>query len=167
MKIIKEIIIYALVIIAALLIRTYIMTPIIVNGESMENTLHNNDLMILDKLSYHLGEIKRFDIIVIEREDDYIIKRVIGLPGETVEYRDNQLYINEQSIKEDFMHERTYDFKLSDIDVETIPEDMYFVMGDNRTNSTDSRYIGLIPKNKIWGKTSFIIFPFNRWGNVK
>lgn len=167
MKIFKEIIIYIIVIVVAVLVKTYIATPILVNGESMEKTLFDNDVMILNKIAYKNNEIKRFDIVVIEREDDYIIKRVIGLPGEKIKYEDNVLYVNGKKVDENFKHEKTSDFDISEIDVDIIPDNMYFVLGDNRVNSLDSRIFGLVSDKKIWGKADFVLFPFSRFGKVK
>ncbi len=159
----KEILSYIIIIIVVLLIKHYIITPIKVNGNSMNNTLKDKDIMILDKISYRFQEIKRFDIVVVKKGNDYLIKRVIGLPGETVEYRNNKLYINGKNIDEKFIHEKTNDFIME----EKIPDDCYFVVGDNRPVSNDSRYIGVINKKDILGKTSLVIFPFSRVGVKK
>lgn len=159
----KEILSYIIIIILVLLIKHYIITPIKVNGNSMNNTLKDKDIMILDKISYRFQEIKRFDIVVVKKGNDYLIKRVIGLPGETVEYNNNKLYINGKNIDEKFIHEKTNDFIME----EKIPDDCYFVVGDNRPVSNDSRYIGVINKKDILGKTSLVIFPFSRIGVKK
>ena len=159
----KGILSYVIIIVVVLLIKEFIITPIRVNGASMDKTLQNKDIMLLDKISYRFTDIKRFDIVVIKLEDEYIIKRVIGLPGEMVSYKDNKLYINGEQVKEDFKHEDTNDFTLD----EEIPEGYYFVMGDNRPISLDSRVLGLIQEKDILGKTSLVIFPLNRIGNKK
>lgn len=159
----KEILSYIIIIVVVLLIKHFIITPIKVNGDSMNNTLKDKDIMILDKISYRFQEIKRFDIVVIKKGNDYLIKRIIGMPGETVEYKNNKLYINGKNIDEKFIHEKTIDFIME----EKIPDDCYFVVGDNRPVSNDSRYIGVINKKDILGKTSLIIFPFSRFGIKK
>lgn len=159
----KEILSYIIIIVVVLLIKHYVITPIKVNGNSMNNTLKNKDIMILDKISYRFQEIERFDIVVIKKGNDYLIKRVIGMPGETVEYKNNKLYINGKNIDEKFIHEKTIDFIMED----KIPDDCYFVVGDNRPVSNDSRYIGVINKKDILGKTSLVIFPFSRFGVKK
>ena len=84
-----------------------------------------------------------------------------------MEYKDNKLYIDDKYIEEDFLknNQETYDFKLEEIGYKKIPKGYYFVMGDNRTNSTDSRYIGLISEKDIEGTTNFAIFPLNKFGN--
>ena len=171
-KNIKNILSYVLVIVIALLIKNYIFTPIRVNGSSMEPTLKDGDIMILNEIGYHLNGVKRFDIVVVKKsdnndDDERIIKRVIGLPGETVAFKDNKLFINGEVVEENFSHDVTHNFDLSEIDETIIPDDYYFVVGDNRGNSKDSRIIGLINKSEIKGKTSLIIFPFNKIGKVK
>ena len=168
MKNVKNILSYVFVIAAALLIKAYIFSPIRVNGSSMYPTLVDGDIMILNEIGYHLNGVERFDIVVVKRSgEDRLIKRVIGLPGEKVSFKDNKLYINDQEIEENFSHDVTHNFDLSEINVDVIPEGYYFVVGDNRGNSKDSRIIGLVSKSEIRGKTSFVVFPFNKIGNVK
>jgi len=167
MKVIKNILSYVIVIIVALLIKEFIFSPIRVDGKSMYPTLKDGDIMILNEIGYHLNGVKRFDIVVVKTQNDRIIKRVIGLPGEKIEYKDNKLFVNDEEVVEDFTHDITHNFTLEDISETIIPENYYFVVGDNRGDSKDSRIIGLINKNQIRGKTSFIVFPFDRFGNVK
>ena len=167
-KTVKEILIYVLVIGVALLIKFYIFTPIRVNGTSMNPTLEEGDIMLLNKLSRN--SIKRFDIVVIDHNDDDIIKRVIGLPGDKIEYKDNKLYVNGKKVKENFTKnkdEKLNDYSIESLEHKTVPKNYYFVVGDNRPNSLDSRMIGFIHKDKIRGKASFIIFPFSRFGSKK
>lgn len=163
-KIIKEYIGYLIVIAIILLIKEFIASPIIVSGDSMHSTLHDGDVMILDKTAYKTDDIERFDIVVIKNNDRYIIKRVIGLPGDTVKYIDNTLYINDKIYLEEFLDKDTL---TGYIDVEKIPEGFYFVLGDNREISLDSRKLGLIEKEDIEGKATFTIFPFDRFGSKK
>ena len=160
---IKEILGYVIVIIIVILVKQFIITPIRVNQSSMNNTLYDKDIMILDKISYRFSNIKRFEIVVIKRNKEYLIKRVIGLPGETIEYKDNKLYINGELIEENFNHKDTDDYILD----KEIPEGYYFVVGDNRPDSLDSRYIGLIKKEEILGKTNLVLYPFNHFGIKK
>lgn len=154
-----EFIPYIIVITVVLLIRSFIITPIRVNGSSMMDTLHNNDYMILNEISYKFNGIKRFDIVVIKNDDDYLIKRVIGLPGEKIKYADNKLYVNGKYVEEDFSHART-----DDIEEIQIPSGEYYVLGDNRVDSIDSRIIGTISLNRVKGTTRFTIYPFDRFG---
>ncbi len=157
----------------AAIIRYFLFTPIAVDGESMMPTLEDGDRMIVNKIGYKIGEPKRFDIVVFHApEQKNYIKRVIGLPGDTLEYKDDQLYINGDPIDEPYLDAYkeqinggtlTEDFTLKDIDVslDTIPEGYVFVMGDNRRNSKDSRHIGLVEQKEIIGNTSLIFWPFS------
>lgn len=158
-RIIKELLPYIIIIIVVALIRIFIFTPVIVDGPSMMNTLHDNDIMILDKIGMRTKGIKRFNIVVIKYGKTKLIKRVVGLPGETIEYKDNKLYINDKEIVDDYNNGGTEDFEKL-----VIPDNMYFVLGDNCNDSVDSRIIGSVSKNKILGHATYIIFPFNRFG---
>ena len=133
----------------------------------MVPTLSDGYIMFLNEIGYHLNGVKRFDIVVVNTDNEKIIKRVIGLPEETVEYKNNKLYINDKEVFENFKHGDTKDFTLADINVEVIPKNYYFVVGDNRGNSKDSRVIGLIHKDQIMGKTGFILYPFDHFGTVQ
>lgn len=154
----KDIIGYVIIIIVVVLVRSFIATPIKVNGDSMYPTLEDGDLMILKK--YEKKDIDRFDIIVVDIKDDKIIKRVIGLPEEDVEFRDGKLYINDELVDENYSDDITRDFK------DYCGKDEYFVMGDNRDESMDSRMIGCISIDSIMGKTDYVLYPFNKWGKV-
>jgi len=164
---IKEIWPYALVLVAVILIKAFIISPIRVNGPSMEETLQDKDIMLLDKISYRFQKIKRFDIVVIHLEEEDIIKRVIALPGEKVAYKNNKLYINDKLVKEPFSHKKTEDFDLSNLTSKKVPKDSYFVLGDNRTESLDSRVLGYIPKSRIKGHATLTLYPVSRWGKKK
>ena len=133
----------------------------------MLNTLKNNDIMILNKLSYKTDDIKRFDIVVVKNDNELIIKRVIGLPGEKISYKNNELYVNGKKVKENFKRVKDEDLDDYTIEGEVVPEGYYFVLGDNRPESADSRIIGYIKKEKISGKCSYTIFPFSRIGKKK
>ncbi len=156
---IKDIMGYVVIILAVVLIRTFVATPVRVNGLSMYPTLDNGNFMILKK--YARNDINRFDIVVIRRGKEKLIKRVIGLPMEDVEYRDNTLFINNELFPDDYGDGNTHDF------VDYCAKDEYYVLGDNREDSTDSRIFGCIKKEDILGKTNFIIFPFDKWGTVE
>ena len=118
-----------------------------------------NDLIDISK---KMQEI----ICYIEENNEKIIKRVIGLPGDYIEYKDNILYVNGKEIKEEYKRDITNNFSLKDLGYEKIPENKYLVLGDNRSISKDSRIIGLIDKEDIEGYTGIIVFPFKRIGNV-
>ena len=158
-KFIKELIPYIVIIIVVVLVRTYIITPVIVVGDSMVPTLKENQILLLNKADYKFNEIERYDIVVIKVENSEIIKRVIGLPGENIEYRDNILYIDGNKVETKYNFE-TDDFTLHSIcNCDKIPQDKYLVLGDNRTVSADSRIIGLIDKKDIEGSAHISIWP--------
>ena len=162
MKNFKEYLPYIAILLFVIFIKAYVITPIEVNGDSMYPTLNNRDIMILNKVQTELGEVKRFDIVVVKYDGKYLIKRVIGLPGETIEFKDNKLYIDGVETEENFLKEdvKTDNFKLEG----KIPDNYYFVVGDNRPVSLDSRYLGAFSRSKIIGKTALTVFPFNRVG---
>ncbi len=169
MKKIKEISIYLLIIVMVILIRTFIITPVRVNGTSMDPTLKNGEIMILNKIKYNKNDIKRFDIVVVKMDKELLIKRVIGLPNEEVKYVDNKLYINNEYVEETFLNEDVYttNFSLDDFKLKKIPENCYFVMGDNREVSLDSRTFGCFSKDKILGSANLVLFPFTKLGYKK
>ena len=158
----KEVRDYALIVLAVILIRSFIMTPALVNGGSMDDTLKDGQLVILNKIVYRFKDINRFDIVVVKNYEgrDKIIKRVIGLPNETIEYKDNLLYINDELVKTDFDFKDTEDFSVTTSDGE------YFVMGDNRPVSKDSRMLGNFTKKEIVGKVTIRLYPFNKIGKI-
>lgn len=167
MKIAKDLIPYLIIVIVVVLIRSFLVTPAVVDGDSMLPNLQDNNVIILNKLDYKLNEIKRFDIVVINYNGEKLIKRIIGLPGEHVEYRKEKLYIDGNLNEENFKHSKTDDFKLESIGFLTIPGDKYFVVGDNRLVSNDSRNIGLIDKENILGSVDVRILPITKLGLVK
>ena len=169
MRIIKELIPYVVIILVVVLIRTFIATPVIVSGSSMDPTLKNGQVLILNKLA---KKYMRDDIVVIDAKingkKERIVKRVIGLPGETLEYKDGFLYINGERTHDDFV-DKTRDFTLERVTgKKKIPENYYFVMGDNRRNSLDSRdtRVGLVKKSDIIGKPILRIWPLNKIGTI-
>ena len=161
-KIIKQLTPYIVIIIVVVLIRSFVVTPVIVVGDSMKPTLNEGQILILNKLDYRFNEIERYDIVVIKVGKSEIIKRVIGLPGETIEYRNNILYIDGHEETSDYNFD-TEDFTLKSIcNCDKIPEDKYLVLGDNRQVSSDSRIIGLIDKKDIQGTTQISIWPIKK-----
>jgi signal peptidase I len=144
-----------------------------VSGRSMENTLYNHDSLIVDKLSYQFYKPKRYDIIVFPADETskvYYIKRIIGLPGETIQIVDGKVYINNRLLKEFFGKEEIAKGN-EGIAVKPIiiGENEYFVLGDNRNHSKDSRdpSVGNITKTAITGKAWVRIWPLNRFGFLK
>ena len=154
----KEIYPYLIIIIVVVLFRTFIMSPIRVNGPSMDTTLKDGQLMILNKL----GKVERGKIVVVDIPGDIIIKRVIALPGDSIYALDGKVYVNDEEIKEDYILNETSDFEKV-----FLKKDEYFVMGDNREVSLDSRSIGPVKKSQIKGTTKFRFFPFTKFGIVK
>lgn len=160
----KEIIIYVSIFLLIIIIRTFIVTPIRVNGDSMNPTLKDGEIMILNKIGYSINGVERFDIVVVDYNGDKLIKRVIGLPGETLKYENNILYINGQEVEEPYLNESTEDFNITSFGYSKIPRDCYFVLGDNRDDSKDSRIIGCVSEKQIKGKTSLVLLPFSDAG---
>jgi len=163
MEKIKEYASYIIIIIVVVLIRTFIATPIKVNGTSMYDTLNHKDTMILNKIDVKINKLERFDIVVIETGNSYIIKRVIGLPGETIKYQNGTLFINGKKLKDPYYKNNN----TSDFESVKIPKNHYYVLGDNRSDSIDSRIIGPVSLDNIKGTTKLIIFPFKNMGIVK
>lgn len=150
----KEILSYVLIILAVVLIRTFIATPVIVSGSSMYPTLEEKDVLILKKYD---KEIERFDVVVFNYNNSKLIKRVIGLPGESVTYKNGKLYINDQELMDRFA------YITDNYEIKEIPIGYYFVLGDNRRNSSDSRTIGLVSIDDINGITDFSLWPLKKF----
>ena len=159
MKIIKEILPYVLIIIAVILIRTFIITPVRVDGASMDQTLEDGQILLL----YKLANVDYGDIVVLdeEKEGEIIIKRIIGMPGDTVSIRDNTIYVNGEEVEEDYAYGET-----SDYDEVTLGDDEYFILGDNRLISKDSRYFGPLKEDELMGEVILRIWPFSGFGTV-
>ncbi len=164
MKILKEILPYIIILIVVVLIRTFIITPVRVDGTSMVPTLHDGEILILKKYDQ---DYKRFDVVVVDYEKDRLVKRIIGLPGETIFYRNNHLFVNGKKIDLKKYNFDTEDFTLNELGYTKIPKGHYFVLGDNRYNSKDSRIIGTISKENLIGKTSYRIWPLNKIGTIE
>ena len=161
-KFVKELVPYIIIIIVVVLIRTYIVTPVIVSGDSMVPTLEDKQLLLLNKINYHINDIQRFDVVVIKVDKKEIIKRVIGLPGETIAYYHNKLYVDGHEIDNEYNFE-TEDFTLKNIcNCDKIPANKYLVLGDNRKVSADSRIIGLIDKKDIEGNVKLSLWPIKK-----
>jgi signal peptidase I len=167
--IIKEVFSYVLIILAVVAIRVFIFDPVRVDGPSMDTTLSDGEIIILNKFEYRRKDIERYDIVVIKVDGKKIIKRVIGLPNETIEIKGNNVYADGELLNNSFASTKTDDFDLSQIGLVKIPGDSYFVLGDNRDVSLDSRYseVGTIKKEQIVGKAAIIIWPINKIKIVK
>lgn len=160
-KWLKENLLFTILLLIIIIIRIFFYSPIRVNGSSMYPTLQDKEFMILNKIGLQKG-INRFDIVVVESNGKYIIKRVIGLPGESIMYSDNKLYINGKVIEDNYSKSETENFENV-----ILKDNEYFVMGDNRKVSKDSRVIGPVNIKNIKGKTNLVIFPFSKLGIVE
>ncbi|SFR95535.1 signal peptidase I [Anaeromicropila populeti] len=158
-----------LFILCAVVVPKYVIQRAMVTGSSMENTLFDGEQLLLDKISYRIGEPKRFDVVVfypqIDDPEEHFVKRVIGLPGETIQIIGSEIYINGKVLEEQYGKDP---IQYAGIAVEpiTLGEDEYFLMGDNRTVSYDSRReeIGPVHKEAIDGKAILRIWPLNKFG---
>lgn len=155
------------------IVHRFFYAPVMVDGDSMEPTLSDGDYILLNKYS----DIERFDIVVFpppDEEDTQYIKRVIGMPGDSVEYHEDTLYIDGEVVDETYLTAEDESFYSSGnyslltlLGVEEVPAGQYFVLGDNRLNSRDSRSFGFIDEEEILGKASLRYWPFDRFGVVE
>ena len=169
---IKDTLKYIIFIIIVIVLALYVVGLQQVVGPSMQPTLNNKDVVILDKLSYRFKDIKRGDIVALYYADTkFLIKRVVGLPGEAISFKNNKLYINEKAYSENYLEEDIIneDFDLNTLGYSKIPDNMYLVLGDNRSNSLDSRSkeVGLIKKENIIGKVRLRLWPINKFKLIK
>lgn len=158
-----------LTLLLVVIIRFFIFIPLRVDGNSMSPTLEQNNYIIYEKLT----PIRRFDIIIFNNDaGDTLIKRVIGLPGDSLEYKDDQLLLNGQPVEEPYLkqgndeHLQTFtsDFNLLELTgTDSVPENSYFVMGDNRNRSNDSRMFGFVAQEDIVGKASMVYYPLDEF----
>ncbi|MEZ7892423.1 MAG: signal peptidase I [Candidatus Wallbacteria bacterium] len=167
-----------LAVILAIILRTFVIQAFFIPSGSMENTLLPGDMILVNKFIYYFTDYKHGDIIVFkypkEPEKDYI-KRVIGLPGDTVEIKNGDIYINDKLTEEKYTKQKAADDIIlhasagADVPLSKIkvPEGKLFVMGDNRNNSQDSRFWGYLPKENIRGKALLIYWPLNRIGLIR
>ncbi|MCU1427924.1 MAG: signal peptidase [Actinomycetia bacterium] len=151
----------------ALLIKTFLFQAFYIPSESMVPTLKTNDRVLVNKLSYKFHDIHRGDIVVFTKPPSEasnikdLVKRVIGLPNETVEGRNNHIYINGKLLKEPYLPKNT---PISTFSPVTVPANSIWVMGDNRSQSRDSRYFGPIKKSSVVGRVFVRIWPPTRLG---
>ncbi|HHX50755.1 MAG TPA: signal peptidase I [Clostridia bacterium] len=157
----------AIAVILALLIRLFLIQPFYIPSGSMEPTLQVGDRIIVNKLSTRFRDPERGQVLVfkypLDISRDYI-KRVVGLPGETFEIRQGRVYIDGQLLEEDYL---PGDLSHSDYGPVQIPEHSYFMLGDNRGNSQDSRVWGALPDNLIVGRAVVVFWPLNRLGSIR
>lgn len=160
----------------AFVVRTFVFVPVMVDGQSMMNTLQDREFLIATKYDYLLGDPERFDVVIChypgrmrpgllgigEVQEDFV-KRVVGLPGETIELRDGVLYVDGEYIPQDML----VHLSLDDLGPITLAPGYYFVMGDNRPNSLDSRDVGSIERNDIIGRVRQVFFPLSAIRSVE
>lgn len=175
-KIMSNVLVIMICIAAAFLVSSivtnFVAHPTKVEGESMETTLTDGDTVIIQKLSYYFGTPDRYDVVVfpIYNSETYYIKRVIGLPGETIQIKEGKVYINDKELEDDIYGKDEFINDPGDAgEPITLASDEYFVLGDNRNMSTDSRssYVGVIKKRNIAGKAWRRVLPFSKNGKVK
>ena len=185
-------------VVAALVIRSVIFEPVRVDGSSMDDTLADGEIMFVSKFDYSStwlclpwqssqakenapritlgGNPKRFDVVICRypgRGDTNFVKRVIGLPGDTIRLEDGYLYIRAAGEDEETRYDEPYisdeyrTGRLNSFEPYTVPEGKYFVMGDHRNNSNDSRSVGPIDRNMIVGHVRQVVFPFSQWRSVQ
>ena len=164
---IEWIIVILVAVTVALLLRTFVVQTFWIPSGSMVPTLQENDRVIVNKLSYHLHPVHRGDIVVfttpkgVSKSFKDLVKRVVALPGETVEARNGHVLVDGKVLKEPYLPKGTV---TSTFDLTIVPDDSYWVMGDNRANSADSRVFGPIAKKTIVGRAFLRIWPLNRIG---
>jgi signal peptidase I len=151
-------------------IKIFVLDATRVDGNSMNNTLHNNDMLFVNKIGKHFGPYKRGDIIILEAPDfpgRLYIKRIVGLPGDTIALKDGKVYLNDELMNENYTS-TDVTLQTSDRDEWYMFDNEYFVMGDNRLpgESNDSRNFGPITKDRIVGHAFLRFYPFNDFGFV-
>jgi len=162
-----------IVVLVAFFIRYFIFQPFVVDGYSMEPNFYNNEYLLVNKLSYRLSEPKRGDVIVFQAPNnpqyDYI-KRIIGLPGDEITIKEGIVYLNGSFLDEKYLEADTQT-NLTNINKSTLKitlgEDEYFVMGDNRDHSSDSRQFGALSADHIIGKAWFNVYPLEYFGTIQ
>lgn len=156
-------------IVLAAFIRIFLFAPYLVEGASMESTLHNHDRLVVNKAIYFISKPKRGDIVVLHAtpEKDYI-KRVIGIEGDVIQAKNDILYINGQPVEESYLRENKEEANhagyawTNDFGPITVPHDHVFVLGDNRPNSLDSEELGPFEVSKVVGRAEFVFYPFEK-----
>ena len=178
-------------VVAALLIRSFIFEPVRVDGQSMDDTLADGEVMFVSKFDYSTTWLclpwqsdeakencpkitlgagpQRFDVVICRypgRGDTNFVKRVVGLPGDTVELREGYLYVNGEKYDEPYINDEYRTGSRNDFGPYEVPEGKYFVMGDHRNNSNDSRYVGAIDRDMIVGHVRQVVYPFSQWRGI-
>ncbi len=168
-KIIKNV---DILLVLGILLRVFIVQPFLVDGSSMEPSFQDKEFILVDRLSYYFRQPERGEVIIFhapQRPTEDYIKRIIAVPGETIKIEKNKIYINGNPLKENYTSEDGQTIirnSSSDFLTQTLGQDEYFVLGDNRNHSSDSRDWGTVPRKNIVGRTWFIIYPLEDLGIV-
>lgn len=169
-SIVTELLIYVILIVVCVFwVPEHVVQRTVVKGESMENTLHNEESLLVNKLKYKFSDPKRYDIVVFYPKgrdvDEYYVKRVYGLPGETIQIKDNDILVNGKKIEDEYAKNAMDDAGIAEEPI-TLAEDEYFLLGDNRMVSLDSRdpEVGLVKKENIAGHVALRIWPLSKFG---
>ena len=175
----------AIAIVLVAIVRIFLFSPFIVDGESMEPNFHTHERVIVNLLIYNISKPEYGDVVVFDvpEEDRRFIKRIIGVPGDTIKVEGDQLYINDQLIIEPYLTKaiaesmadgltynaigESYNFPNARYPDNVVPEGMYYVMGDNRGYSKDSRAIGYVSEDEIIGRADVVMWPLNKLELVK
>jgi len=162
--------------VVALIITTFFLSPFRIDGTSMYPTISDNAVGVSSIIDRRINGIQRFDIVIIKLNDEEnLVKRVIGLPGETIRYVNDVLYVNDVMIPEDFLVEEYVEYQkelhnrknfTNNVGEVTLAKDEYYCLGDNRLVSLDSRMYGPFKVDQIFSKGAFIIFPFSNFGKA-
>ncbi len=162
----------AIIVVCVAFVPKYVLQRTIVDGKSMMDTLKNGENLLVEKVSYHFTDPGRFDVIVFyphgRDSSDYYIKRVIGLPGETVQIKGEDIYINDKKLEENFGKDPIMDPGIAEEPIK-LGDDEFFVLGDNRTVSEDSRYeeVGPVKRENIEGRAILRIYPLSEFGTFE
>lgn len=154
-------------VIIAILIIKFAFAHVLIPTGSMIPTIKINDHMLINKIPMYYRDPGRGEIVVFHGDDKELVKRVIGLPGEIIDFRNGNVYIDGEVLKEDYLPQNIMTEPVGNLKYPyEIPQDNYFVMGDNRQDSRDSRYIGTIDRDKIYALGKLRIWPIKKFGNI-
>ena len=163
MRLLQTLCLCVAIVLLSIIINAYVLQLVIINSDSMQPNFNKQDMLLINKMK-NLQKIDRYDIVVVKTKDRYnpsIVKRVYGLPGETIRIKDSKIYINGKIIKDPYLKENKYKSGLATKEIK-LKDDEYFVLGDNRNKSCDSRHknLGIVNKKYIMGEAILCVYPF-------